>query len=426
MSERKVLELRRLSVASEDRRILDDITLDLYEGEVLLVAGRSGSGKTTLLRTIAGIAGELLGLRVEGFVRVCGEKPLKPENVAKHVFYVPQEPWFSISCPYPVYELLSYTSRTLEEVSKALRELGVEHKLWDSSTNLSAGEAQRVALAEAMLSEKKLVLVDEVTSYLDPESRRKAINAVRKLAEQGTAVIVVDHDVARWRGIASRVLYLENGRAKLFDDPLETPIYAELEKLKRSRIELDTASGARVLEARSLWYRYPDGEDFVLKGIDLEVRQGEILWIRGASGCGKSTLLKILAGILAPSRGWVERPRATQLVPENPLLYLSAPTPREELGDRVDLARSLGLEECLDTPILMLSSGERRRLAIASAYMREPRLLLIDEPTIGLDPWNARRVLELLAELARRGSGIAVASHGEELSVVATSILEVG
>ncbi len=420
-----MLELRRLSVASEGRRILDGVSLDLYEGEILLVAGRSGSGKTTLLRAVAGIAEELLRLRVEGHIQVCNVKPLRPENIARYVFYVPQEPWFSISCPYPVYELLSYTSRTLEEASEALRELGVEHKLWDSSTNLSAGEAQRIALAEAMLSEKKLVLVDEVTSYLDPESRKKAINAVRKLAEQGIAVIIVDHDVAQWRGIASKVLYLENGRARLFDDPTETPIYAELEKLKRSKIELDTASGARVLEARNLWYRYPDGEDFVLKGIDLEVRQGEILWIRGASGCGKSTLLKILAGILRPSRGWVKRPKGTQLVPENPLLYISAPTPREELSDRDDLARSLGLEECLDTPILMLSSGERRRLAIASAYMREPRLLLIDEPTIGLDPWNARRVLEFLAKLARKGSGIVVASHGEELSIVATSILRV-
>ena len=164
----------------------------------------------------------------------------------------------------------------------------------------------------------------------------------------------------------------------------------------------------------------------MLRGINLDVGEGEVLWIRGSSGCGKSTLLKVLAGILKPSRGYVERPRGVQLVPENPLLYLSAPTPREELGNNLEIARSLGLEDCLDTPILMLSSGERRRLAIASAYLRQPKALLIDEPTVGLDPWNARRVLTLIAKLASRGCSVVVASHGEELGLVASSITRLG
>ena len=421
-----MLEVRDLSVSVKGREILRGVSLDLYEGEVLLVAGRSGSGKTTLLRAIAGVAQELYGMEVRGEVKILSEKLQSSRQIAKYVAYIPQEPWFTLSTPYTVYELTFYTSKPLDEVLEVLKELGVEDKLYEATTNLSAGEIQRIALAEAVLSRKRLVLIDEITSYLDPVSRMRSIDVVAKLAREGFAIVVVDHDVGRWRRVVSKVLYLEKGRAEVYSDPLETPIYRELEDLMRSRIATELRQGRRVIVARDLWYRYPDAEDYVLRGINLDVGEGEVLWIQGSSGCGKSTLLKVLAGILKPSRGYVERPRGVQLVPENPLLYLSAPTPREELGNNLEIAQSLGLEDCLDTPILMLSSGERRRLAIASAYLRQPKALLIDEPTVGLDPWNARRVLTLIARLASRGCSVVVASHGEELGLVASSITRLG
>jgi energy-coupling factor transport system ATP-binding protein len=85
----------------------------------------------------------------------------------------------------------------------------------------------------------------------------------------------------------------------------------------------------------------------------------------------------------------------------------------------------VGLEGRFDTPILRLSSGERRRLALASAYMRSPSLLLVDEPTVGLDPWNAARILELLVELASKGAGVVVATHSPGVGGIASKVVEV-
>jgi len=146
--------------------------------------------------------------------------------------------------------------------------------------------------------------------------------------------------------------------------------------------------------------------------------------IRGASGRGKTTLLKVLAGIYRASRGFVKARAKPQLVPENPLLYISSPTPREELGGDEGLARVAGLANRLDTPIAFLSGGERRRLAIASAYRRSPELLLLDEPSVGLDPWSALSVAKLVSHLARSGSAVVIATHDPYLRFLGTRVVE--
>ncbi len=404
---------------------MKNLSLDISLGEVLLVVGRSGSGKTTFLRCLAGVA-HLYNLRIEGSIRVCGYEP-DPSKIARFVTYVPQEPWASIACPYPFTELLSFTQASMKDIEIVAKELGIYDKLFDSSTNLSAGEIQRICVAEALLSKKKLVLLDEVSAYLDSENRRRIAKLVDELRKSGSTVVVVDHDLELWRGIVDRVLYLDGGEAIVLNSVDETPIYEEIRRLyKFEMFRRYTKSGEIVLEARDVWYRYPDSDRFVVSGFTADAVEGEILWIRGGSGRGKSTILKLLAGIYRPSRGYVRRyVEKLQLVPENPFLYLSNPTPREELGSRIDLARELDLIDVLDTPIALLSSGERRRLAIASAYARASRLLLVDEPCIGLDPWNARRVLNVLDTLRSRGCTIIVASHSRYLELVADRIVEV-
>lgn len=416
--------MRGLEASVPGRMLFQGLRFSLGEGEVLLVTGRSGTGKTSLLRILAGLAG-LFGIKAQGSIRVLGEKP-GTSNLARIVHYIPQEPWFSLTTPYVAYELLSYTRAGLREAVEALRELGVGDKIMESTSNLSAGEAQRILLAEALLSGKKLILIDEVTSYLDEESRMMAVKAVKRIVEQGSAAIVVDHNVEIWRSVVSRVLYLEGGRVEYHDDPLETPVYHAMRELRRRLRPPHTMRGGLVAAAENLYYRYPDGEGYVLEGLSLSVHEGELLWIRGGSGRGKTTLLKLLAGIYKPTKGRITRPRGVQLVPENPLLYISSPTVIEELGGRRELAELAGLGEVLETPLLRLSSGERRRLAIVSAYSRQPRLLLVDEPTVGLDPWNASKVLGLLVSLAERGSGVIVASHGAELGLVASKSMSIG
>ena len=426
------LEVRELSVYSSTKRIIDKISFSLERGEVALITGRSGAGKTTLLRSLVGVAKELYKLDVNGSVTVYGEKIRNSLEASKYFYYVVQEPWYSISSPYPILDIISKADTDINTVEDLAKRLGIHHKLFDSTTNLSAGEAQRVALLEALVSNKKVVLVDEITSYLDKESKQRVVDAIKMLSECGITAVVVDHDVTIWRSIVDKVIYIDNGKAQIFYDVTETPVYQalkdlenELTSLRNSCNRLDK-SDEKVLEASDVWFKYPDSNSFVLRGVDVDVYRGEIVWLRGGSGKGKSTLLKILAGILKPSRGYVKRYYdSVQLVPENPLHYISNPTVCEELNWRRDVAELAGLENSFNTPIAFLSSGERRRLAIASAYIRAPTILLIDEPTIGLDPWNAQRVLKLLIDLRSRGTAIVVASHGEELQYISSRVVEV-
>ena len=428
MKKLEALEVRNLSVYTKTERILDNINLSLSEGERLLVVGRSGSGKTTLLRSITGIARDLYNLVVEGSVKVYGESILDVYEASKHFYYVPQEPWYSIASPYPVLDILFRGSTNFKLVEELAKKLGVYNKLFEASINLSAGEAQRIAILKALVSKAKILLIDEVTSYLDRESRKRVVEAIKTASEYGATVVVVDHDIELWRGYVDKVLYIDKGAATIYEDPVQTPIYEDYKSLESvlRGVERGCLCGDEVVEVRGVWFRYPDSGEYVLKDISFSVYSGELVWVRGGSGRGKSTLLKILAGVLKPGKGVVRRfVESIQLVPENPLHYISNPLAGDEINWSIGLAKIAGLENVLKTPIAFLSSGERRRLAIASAFMRQPRVLLIDEPTVGLDPWNAASIIKLLISLQKMGSAIVVASHGEELEYVSTKVVGV-
>ncbi len=419
MSREPVVYVEKLRVYSRGGEpILREVTLSVGSGELVLLLGRSGSGKTTFLRALTGIAREVFGLRVEGTVGIRG---------CNSVSYVPQEPWSAVASPYPILELLTFTPASLGEAKEVIQSLGLENIVYENSSSLSPGEIQRLLIAEARLSGSKLLLIDEALAYLDPGSRAKVAKLVEEHVERGGVAIVVDHRVDVWKGRASRIVLFEDGVAKEVSEDYLGEYERALEKCSREMAKLrDSVSvgGEELVELDDVWFRYPDAHDYVIKGLSLRVRKGEVVVIRGASGRGKTTLLKIVAGMYGVSRGKRVLRAKPQLVPENPLLYVSSPTPREELGNEVDLARLAGLETRLDTPIAYLSGGERRRLAIASAYRRGGGVLLVDEPSVGLDPWSALRIAKMLADVARRGTSVIVATHDPLVAALGHRVVE--
>ncbi len=400
---------------------IENIFFNLEPGEILLVTGRSGSGKTTLLKTLAGLI-----LVSKGFFNgkiLLGEKnlyKLSIEERSRHIMYMAQEPWYSI-IGYTVETEYCHTL-SIHGVScdtNVLDKYGLYRLRKRITYGLSAGEYQRILWAEILETRPDILLLDEPYTYIDLHTRSLFKEYLVKYLNENGMVIVVDHIPGNWADLEPRLLVLEDGRIKYFGE------YRELDAPSIS-YEKRGYSGSRetLVETHGVWYRYLGG-NIVLKGVDIEVGRGEVIGVRGVNGAGKTTLLKILAGLYKAWRGSVKRYGSPIYIPENPLLYFSYPTPREELysstvsRDEVDvLVREFGLENILDRPLALLSSGERRRVALLSAMLSNYDLYLLDEPSGGLDIYSLSKLLDLIDYLRGRGCGVVIAHHDPRLEKV--------
>ncbi len=403
--QRPVIRARIEEAGYRGRPVLRDVFFEVRQGEVLLITGRSGCGKTTLLRSVLGII-NVLGGYARGYVELLGRalSDFSPGEMASLISYIPQEPWLGIighTVMVDYCHALSVAGKrcVIERLSKyGLGELG------DQVTyGLSAGQYQRLLWAEGMDKGSVLLVLDEPLAYSDKGFRYVARRIVKEFVERGGAAIIVDHDPRFWSDIASDELGL---------CPIPRP-----PGVRRPR----RGSGEVAVEVRDAWFRYPGGE-WVVKGASLTARRGELLLVSGPNGAGKSTLLKLMAGVLRPSRGSVSVSGKPIIVPENPLTYFTHPTVREEILGNEDIAERFGLAHLLDKPLAQLSSGERRRAAIASAITRGHDIIIVDEPTAGLDPWSCASVLNALVNAVEEGHTVIVAAHDERVAEVATRV----
>ncbi|MEM4718030.1 MAG: ATP-binding cassette domain-containing protein [Desulfurococcaceae archaeon] len=424
MPNKSLLTVNIKACGYSDGFILRDIYFTLSEGEVLLITGRSGSGKTTLIRAITGTI-EAAGGFIDGEIAIDGVDLVeyKPWEVYSLISYIPQEPWNAILAHTVYAEIChSLALNGINCVEADFNPLGVS-KLMDRLTyTLSAGETHRVLWLQALIRNTKLLILDEPLIYLDQEARRIVKHFV-KIAQhkENMGIIIADHDPFQWGFIDPKTIILDEGRIRYIGEwrsDLFTPMEFHAEK---KRVEKGV-----LVRFRNVWFRYPGG-DYVIKGFTDSFRRGLLTCIKGPNGSGKSTLLKIAAGALKPSRGIVERFGSTIYIPENPLLFFTMPTPREELllsarGDenRVnDIAEKFNIKHVLDRPLSKLSSGERRRIALASAYLAGYDGYLIDEPTGGLDIDNAKAVIDVIESLVAEEKAIVLATHDETISKLA-------
>lgn len=407
-----------------DGFILRDIKFNLEEGDVLLITGRSGSGKTTLVRAVTGTI-EVAGGFLDGKITINGVDLVeyKPEEVYSLISYIPQEPWNSILA-HTVYAEICHSLALsgINCVEADFNPLGVSRLVNRLTYTLSAGETERILWLQAFIRNTRLLILDEPLIYLDQEARRVVKHFV-KLAQhkENMGIIIVDHDPLQWGFVEPKTIVLEDGRVKYMGE-WRDDLFSSLEfPIEKKRTEKGV-----LIRFRNVWFRYPGG-DYVIKAFTESLRRGLLTCIRGPNGSGKSTLLKLAAGALRPSKGIVERFGSTIYIPENPLLYFTMPTPLEELllsakGDEdkvIDIAERFNIRHVLNRPLSKLSSGERRRVALASAYLAGYDGYLIDEPTGGLDVDNARAVLEAIESLIADEKAVVIATHDETISKLA-------
>jgi energy-coupling factor transport system ATP-binding protein len=467
--------------------ILRDVTLRVPEGEFTLVVGTTGSGKSTLLRAINGLVPHFTGGDFHGEVRVDGRstRTTPPRELADVVGYVPQDPMSGFVTD-TVEEELAYAMESLgvapatmrRRVEETLDLLGLDEVRARPLLSLSGGQRQRVAIGAAMASHPRVLILDEPTSALDPGAAEEVLASLQRIVHDlGVTVVIAEHRLERVVQYVDRVLVIEPGGVRegipqvmMTDAPIAPPV-VELGRLagwnplpltiRDARREAESLR--RVLVGRSSNRPRPPAGDrraslegvdagygriTAVRGVDLEVHGGQVLAVMGRNGAGKSTLLSMLAGMVTPTAGRVrlddvdpaklEGPELVQhvgLVPQNPTDLLECATVADEcrLSDR-DAHVVAGTTRALlallapdirdDTHPRDLSAGQQVSLVLAIILAARPPLVVLDEPTRGLDYPTKSRLAEHLRDLASQGHAVVLATHDVELvAEVADTVL---
>ena len=453
--------------------VISRASFSLLEGEFTLVCGPTGSGKSTLLKLLNGLAPHFTGGNLSGEVRIDGRNiaGLKPHELAETVGYVNQQPEGSFVADTVGEEIaygmeqLGFEPALMQRLVHEFAELvGVERLLDQPLQALSGGQQQRVAIAAAMAAGQRVLVLDEPTSALDAASAAELISLLATLAkERGITILLAEHRLERVLEHIDSVIVV-NGDATVvkskprdaFKDYRLLPPVVELSKranfsqialsieeaksLSSSPIPFSSLPqadlGQKSLSVERLSVEY--GSQIAVKQVSLEARSGEVLALMGSNGSGKSSLLWAIQGAGKRSAGTVwtpsgdpselapkERLAAVTLVPQraSDLLFLNTLT--EELaeadrfnevpqGETAKLFLSLSNRTDPKQHPRDLSAGQQLALVLAVQLVKESSLVLLDEPTRGLDYEAKRHLANAIRMVQRTGRTVIVASHDIE------------
>ncbi len=345
-------------------------------------------------------------------------------------------------------------------------------------SNLSGGQKQLLNLASIMAMQPEVLILDEPTSQLDPIAATDFLNTVRKInTELGTTVIITEHRLEDIFPYADRAIVMDGGKVIADDTPrkigallytqkhnmfsaMPTPVrvfygtkgegdcpltvregrtwlskYYPAPKTDTLPTTVDNTPKTPALTLKELWFRYEKDSPDVLRGVNAEIPTGTLYAIVGGNGAGKSTALKAICGICKPYRGKVkifgkpiEKYKSAELfhgclamLPQDPKSLFVKKTVREDLQEMTrdaekiaEVASLCEIENLLDSHPYDLSGGEQQRSALAKVLLTEPKILLLDEPTKGIDSFFKEKLAAIVCRLKEQGTTIIMVSHDVE------------
>jgi energy-coupling factor transporter ATP-binding protein EcfA2 len=474
-----------------ERPALDRINLTIEDGQFVLVTGASGGGKSTLCRVFNGLVPHFYGGRIGGKAEVQGMDILKtpPRELATKVGMVFQDPENQLVTTDVEREIafglenLGYPRNLIaRRIEEALDTASIAYLRFARNSELSGGEKQKVAIASVLALHPEILVLDEPTSELDPQSAEEVLRLLERLNDElGLTVILVEQRLDRVVHLVDRMLVMGGGRITAEGTPREVmggdidglgiglpPVIRLMRELrgkdlalnglpltvKDARLQLQKAlkkartvefadAGASlkpVLNIDKLWFSY--GERAVLRNINLNIERGEFIGIMGRNASGKTTLVKQFNGLLKPTRGKVrlegadtrkssvaDLSRRVGYVFQNPNDHLFADSVEDEIAfglrnrgaEEAEIARAV--EKMLDEFELgryrksyprNLSGGEKQRVALASVLAGQPEIIVLDEPTRGMDYVLKKKLISFLDDYRQRSNTVIMVSHDVE------------
>ena len=430
-SDMPAIEVRGQSFAypGAEAPVLEGLDWSVPQGAFALLVGGTGSGKSTLLSLLKpeiAPAGELAGE-----LRVLGESvaDMDVRTSAERVGYVFQDPENQIVCETVWHEIafgLENLGMSRDEMRRRVAEtsyfFGMEDWLHRDTDTLSGGRKQLLSLAAVLALRPRVLLLDEPTSQLDPVAEKNFLHALFRVnRELGCTVVVATHQPRPMLEYATCAYRIEAGRVCEVADLASLGGREGLLALGSYEPAQGEAPGAEAI--REGWFRYDRTSGWVLRGLDVAFSAGAVHAIVGGNGCGKSTMLSVLAKTAKLQRGRMMRGAASAaLLPQNPKALLVAETVRDELMEWAstcgydefaarELAARLGLDGLGTRHPYDLSGGQRQLLALAKLLLIGPELLLLDEPTKGLDLASRRIIARALRDHAGAGGTVVMATH---------------
>ena len=465
------------SYPNSEKTALNDINLTINQGEFVTICGKSGCGKSTLLRHLKPILTPHGKTSGEIYFDGKSIYDLSDREQAENIGFVMQNPDNQIVTDKVWHELVfgleSLGINSAEIRSKAAEMasfFGIQNWFYENVANLSGGQKQILNLASVMTMNPTLLLLDEPSSQLDPISAHDFFTMLERInTELGVTIILSEHNLSEVFPLSDKVVVMEDGKITAENTPykigeelkqnsmfaaLPTPtkIYYSLGNnsgncpitirdghkwLEKQQInehfefksEKNRINTEPILELKDVWFRYEKNSDDILKGLSFKVHENEFYAIVGGNGVGKSTALSVISKINKPYRGkvFINDDTKVAVMPQNPQSLFLKKSVLEELYDAVfDVEKEkrkneieyviklCELDNLLENHPYDLSGGEQQRVALAKMLLRKPDLLVLDEPTKGLDACFKRKLATILKSLQKNGMTVLMVTHDIE------------
>lgn len=431
------VELKDVSVSYDGKNnVLDGISFFARYGEVSLVSGHSGEGKSTLMSVISGIipnvvdgtlSGEILidGISIKGekLGNVCRKVGVVLQNADEQIIQKTVEDEVAFGCENLAFPP-EYISKQIDIVCGLLK----LDKAWRTRT-LSGGQKQRLITASTLAMGQKIIILDEPLANLDKDGAAFLMETLRSLAAAGYCAVVIEHRLDMVLPYVDRVWNVGSGKVEEVADRAE---YLASQSKKIADTCPVYSGKDKLLEVENMHLSFGGRE--ILKGVDCSILRGQRVLLFGENGCGKTTLLRTVARLNKPAEGRVVQHideklgqtrgsrkwyKAVGVVYQNPDYQLFMPTVQREVEYGADskeyaaeIAELFHITHLWGRHPQSLSEGQKRLVSIAAVCASKPKLLLLDEPTVGQDYAGLCRLVEILNDLhVKTGNTMITVTH---------------